>query len=393
MKRSTKWMVVALTVMAVTASLGVASASASRVAAEKYPATLLGATTGTQRITLSNLPTTCKQSSLSGTLAKPGDPFVANVTYGECSYYLGSMSVNTGTCTYQYNIGEETSPGHFNGTLTIGPAGCAITLTAPGCKQTIPAQSAHASVTYTNTGSGSETKFLVDADVTGLTYTAEGFNCSTSSTTNGRIEGEWLVAGRDAAGSGIGAWIESHAGLYVTGTKGGEIPPSLTAEVLPASISGQQSSTNKQKIVTGSGTFECSNVSFSGGISSASTQFDLTPSYSGCSLAIFGSSLSATANANGCTYRYTVTSSSPYTGTVSLVCAEGKSLEVTAAGCVLKIPAQTLGTVTYTNSIGQTGRSVITSASGSKLSYSSTGFTCGNLTGSNGTYSGGSILQ
>jgi hypothetical protein len=393
MSRSKKWIVAALAVTVVTASLGVASASAARIAASEYPAQLIGNATGQHRITLSKLSTTCKQSSISGSISKPGDPYVANALYSECSYYAGQMLVNMGTCTYQFNVGEETSPGYFTGTLTIGPVGCAISLTAPGCKQTIPAQTARATINYTNTtGTGGYPVLLIDADVSGLTYTTEGVNCAGPASGTGWIEGEWEVKAVDGVGKALGTWVESRNGLYVVT---GEKSPSLTAEILPASISGQQSSTSKQKFNTNNGTtFECSGISYSGSISSASSQFDLTPSYSGCKLVVVGSNLSATVNSNGCTYRYTVTGSSPYSGTVALVCPEGKSLEVTASvACTLKIPAQTLGTVTYTNSIGQTGRSVSTSASGSKLSYSTSGFACGTQTGGKGTYSGGSVLQ
>jgi hypothetical protein len=392
MSRGTKWIAIALATMAVTASLGAASASASRVAVGGYPGEVVGWNTSTQTFTLSSLETSCTQAAFEAYIAKPGDAFIGTAGYSSCSYYAGTRSVNMGTCTYQLNTGEETSPGSFNGTLTIGPVGCAITLNSPNCNHTIPAQSAHASVSYANIGSGSGTHISVVLNVSGLTYTAEGVNCLTSSTTNGRIAGEWTMMGLDAAGKEVGTWVESRNGLYVVT---GEKSPSLTAEILPASISGQQSSTSKQKFNTNNGTtFECSGISYSGSISSASSQFDLTPSYSGCKLVVVGSNLSATVNSNGCTYRYTVTGSSPYSGTVALVCPEGKSLEVTASvACTLKIPAQTLGTVTYTNSIGQTGRSVSTSASGSKLSYSTSGFACGTQTGGNGTYSGGSVLQ
>jgi hypothetical protein len=396
MRTGNKLILAALAAMALLMAMGAASASASRIAAESYPAALLGASTTSSTFTLNGLTTSCGSSSLSVTLSGVGAPVSAAPTFGNCTYYAGPIVVSANGCKYDFNVGAETAPGQFEGTLGIGPAGCAITLTASGCKQTIPAQSARGTVTYSNSGTGSNTRILISADVSGLAYTSEGANCYKNAPgSTGQLQANWSVGAQNGAGNAQAAFVESHDGLFLTGSKGNVAdPPRLSAEVLPASIAGEQSSTSRHKFTTATGpSVECKTATFSGSLATASSQFSLTPGFGGCTMSLYGFELSASVNANGCVYDYSVTGSSPYSGAVALNCPSGKALEAFAPGCTLKIPAQTLGTATYANSIGQTGRSVTISASGSKLSYSTSGSSCGTGSASNMTYSGGTILR
>lgn len=357
-----------------------------------FPATLQGNAQESSKFKLNGITTTCKQNNLSAEIAEPAQPgqrIDAAPSYSECTYADSTpqpMTVQANGCKYQFSAGAETSPGVFAGTMAIGPAGCAIKLFGTGCTQTVPTQSAHATVTFENlltSPQSVEIRAAVDVE-----YTSSGIACGTKTGSNGRLEGRWVVSAATSSGTPTNLFAEAHDGLWA----GDTVAPRLTAEILPAAISGQQSSVHKFSSVNGI-TAECSTGSFSGSISSATSQFDLAPSYSGCTLIIFGTGLAASANLNSCTYRNTLTGTSPTSGNVALVCPAGKALEFVASVCTLKISPQTLAASTYASSVGKSGRSVLVSASGTKLSYSTSGYACGSTSAANMTYSGGTLLQ
>ena len=101
--------------------------------------------------------------------------------------------------------------------------------------------------------------------------------------------------------------------------------------------------------------------------------------FEGCHIIFFGSTVSATVKANGCNYKLYAAE------TTDIVCPVGKEIEVTAAGCNIKIGAQTgLKTLGYENDGSHIDATL--SLSGIKSTHS--GFNCGTGSDSAGTLKG-----
>jgi hypothetical protein len=150
-----------------------------------------------------------------------------------------------------------------------------------------------------------------------------------------------------------------------------------------ATLNGSQVNTHTLK--TTAGELTCSTVDFSASIAwrtGLSISFNLT--MDGCHFVIFGSTISATVNMNGCTYTYYAS------GQADIVCPAGKKIVVTGAGCTVEIGAQTgKKSVSYTNN----GTHIDISTNLSGISYNHSGFTCGTGSGTTGTFTGTTTLE
>lgn len=116
-----------------------------------------------------------------------------------------------------------------------------------------------------------------------------------------------------------------------------------------ASVSLTASQVGTDVLTTTAGTVKCSSIKYTGTVASTPiSELSLTPAFSECT----GFGFPATIDANGCSYLLKVGAES--TGTLAVVCPEGKELTVTAisAGttkCTLHVPSQSLGTATFHN--------------------------------------------
>lgn len=157
---------------------------------------------------------------------------------------------------------------------------------------------------------------------------------------------------RVAQGSALCALILAATALFTSVSSAKE----FHSEVSSTTLSGSQVN-GPDEIVFNAGALKCNEVAYSGNSASKTlSETTLTPLYSECSFAGFSG---ATVSLNGCTYRVTpekhVIFEVYLNGTLTIVCPEGKKIEVVAklAGvtkCTAKIAAQALGeTVLYLN--------------------------------------------
>jgi hypothetical protein len=121
------------------------------------------------------------------------------------------------------------------------------------------------------------------------------------------------------------------------------------------------------------GTIECKKATFTGTSFVTSPQKTVTvePVYSECTfLGISG----VVVKTNGCTYTFNQpTGTGPFTGTVTVNCPAGKSIEFEATGCKIEVGAQgPLSSVTFTN-LATTPKLVKVAASVSKITYTASG--------------------
>jgi hypothetical protein len=168
-----------------------------------------------------------------------------------------------------------------------------------------------------------------------------------------------------------------------------------------ATLSGSQ--TTKNIFTTDSGTVKCTEATFSGnGIGTTAEptagittfpEVTVHPVYTNCTA--FG--LAAEVKTTGCNYVFT-TATTTTTGShaaVHVECETGKEIEVIAGGgaCVTKVPAQTPGgVVKFAN---EPAGKVTATAEVTGISYSQAGTGCtgGNKSDTNGTYTGGVLLE
>lgn len=141
------------------------------------------------------------------------------------------------------------------------------------------------------------------------------------------------------------------------------------------------------------GTIECEEAIFTGTEYVTSPQKTVTvlPEYKKCT---FLKIPNVVVNMNGCTYTFNQpTGTGPFTGTVTVNCPTGKSIEFEASGCKISVSGQgPLSSVTYTN-LATAPKSVKISASVSKITYTASG-TCTVLgTKTDGTYSGTALAD
>lgn len=130
----------------------------------------------------------------------------------------------------------------------------------------------------------------------------------------------------------------------------------FTATSYPATIEGATDSGFTNEFVTTAGTIKCKKISHQGTLKEKSTAISITSAYEEC--VAFG--FPVTFDTNGCEYLFRVTGGTSTSGTVDLVCPQGKEVTVTATSgatlkCNVHVPPQSnLEKVTYSN-IGALG--------------------------------------
>ncbi len=154
-------------------------------------------------------------------------------------------------------------------------------------------------------------------------------------------------------------------------------------------FSGSQSTTNV--FTTHAGTVECKKAEFSGSLTGASKTVEVTPSYSECKAFGF---VEATVNMEGCKYLFGTpedvngeTTDTIHKGKVSVTCPSGKTIKVSASGCVASVGAQSnLNKVESEKE----GTGLLVKSGVEKIKYTLTGLFCPNGEGtfSEGKYTG-----
>jgi hypothetical protein len=128
------------------------------------------------------------------------------------------------------------------------------------------------------------------------------------------------------------------------------------------------------RFTTDGGIVECTGATYKGtqAATTAST-VTVTPTYSGCTF----TGLAATIKTNECTYVFSLIGATT-TGEVEIKCPTGKEITVevgpeSTRRCIIHVPAQKLGGITYTNIGAGTTREVTVAVNtGTTLKYSET---------------------
>ena len=135
----------------------------------------------------------------------------------------------------------------------------------------------------------------------------------------------------------------------------------------------------------------CKNAKFLGSLPEESTTLTLHPTYSECTVELAGTH-AAKVNTEGCNLQFAAAPPDTAEGTVSVVCEEGKAIEVEVegiTGCVITIPGQ-VGLKTIENKNAAGGVHVNADATG--LAWSSTAAcSLAESSGTNGIYREGKL--
>ncbi len=351
MKRIRNLSLAVFTALALTAAIGAAGASASGFAADSESATITG-TSAKEGQALSTVMGVIKCNSFpfASSMKTQGKALTTTVLENAS---CGGATFKTNGCQLSLRPGTETSPGNFNGTIDIAPAGCGpMSLTAAGCTISIGAQSG-LSASYENAGTGSEAVVNATMNTSGVKYTITGgFGCPTGTFSNGSWIGDWQMKALNEAGLPTGLHVVNSIGVYMAGEKSEEAAkqPKFGAEKYPVSLLGGQ--TTALSFGVNAGSAKCTTIQFDGKLTAAGAEQSLGSLYSGCTAFGFG----ATIASNGCQYvLHALNSGPPYVGTVDISCPAGKSIEIVAkltgvTKCKALISTQSgLEGVTFTN--------------------------------------------
>jgi hypothetical protein len=173
--------------------------------------------------------------------------------------------------------------------------------------------------------------------------------------------------------------------------------PEFHVESVPATITGEQTTT--QKFETESGVVTCTGATFHGTSTSlATTTQEIAPTYTGCKA--FGL-LNSTVEPNGCVYVFHLTAGgvTPFPATVDVKCPAGAAITVKSSftNCVITVGEQTgLAGVTFTNNGSKTTRDLnVVLDITKKITYTQTGSNCGGGEGTfkEGTMTGGATVR
>jgi hypothetical protein len=337
-KRIKNMGLVAIAVLAVTASVGAATASASGFVADKYNAVVNApGSSETFIVEGGGMKIACNTPSLAGELKGPAatlTPFV-----GAATCLKGAKPLNMSGCGFTFHPGAEVSGIQYGGTFDIGPAGCgSISIEyLKGCILSLSPKTG-LSATYINSGTGNAAKVSVNAKAEGLTETLSGAaGCSHGTGEAGKITTSWELKATNA-GAQTGLHVSSGTyGIYLAGESSAEKAkqPRLEAEKYPALISAAQSSANLPSWNMGTSTVACQEAQFNTEASAATAELSVAASYGKCATAgIYGVKV----RMNGCHFVYHILNlGPPYAGSVDIACTkEGEAIEVRAYGSVTK---------------------------------------------------------
>ena len=403
MKKARTLGLLAIMALALSATIGAASASASSFVAGKYSAVVTGTPGASHTITTpAGVLNTCAGSTFSLELGGATEALTPGaMSDSSCTRSGSATALKMNGCKFIYRPGAETSPGNFNGTFDIGPAGCGpIKLEEPAfsCTKLIGAQSGFAA-TYKNIGSGEGRYVKVSAAGGSIKYTVEKKVAGVCQEGTVNYLGDWNVSAT-SGGVSTALFVATHppVGIYLSGS-------TLNAEKYPTTLTGSQASEAGLEIGYAAGQNRkllCKSVNFDGVASAASSEVSLGAEYSGCQSVLGSTKLAATVAMNSCRYVFHVIgSSAPYTGSMDIACSTpGDSIQINIYNgetktegptfCVQKIPAQSGFTGIGLANIGSGAeRGVAASLAVSGIAYTRTGNVSCGLASGTGAYNGG----
>jgi hypothetical protein len=143
------------------------------------------------------------------------------------------------------------------------------------------------------------------------------------------------------------------------------------------------------------GTISCKKATFTGTefLLSGQATVTVSPAYSECT---FLGVSNVAVNVNGCTYRFNEPTglTSPFTGTVNVLCPVGKKIEFEASGCKVEVGEQgPLSSLTFTNGGTSPNRFVTVTANVTKIAYTASGKCAVLGEKTDGTYKGTAKAQ
>jgi hypothetical protein len=329
MKRIPVTIIILAASLIMTSAFGLASASASGLAADEYPAGVNGKSTNRLMLTHGGYTYGCIFDLMAthineGASGGPTQSLDADIE-GNCIRPNGGEDVyESRGCGFIYHFGEETNPGEFKGTFDIGPADCGpIVVDLPGsipCDPLeIPPQTG-LSATYINQGSGATASVEIETD-TNLTLlpSPPPYTCGSS----GRLAGSWTLTGENEENKSIGIRV-NQTGVFMSGeeSESEAAQPQFDAEVDPEatvlSLFGSQDPEGTHKFGRATRTFTCTEVDYEGEIALGLLMLDTE--YSGCTSSIKGSVAEIEA---ACPYVFSVFNvGPPYAGGLALECGE-----------------------------------------------------------------------
>src|SRR4051794_14920691 len=325
--------------VALTAAIGAAGASAAEFGAEKTPTTV-ASSGGSQYWSFRSVLNECGDPKASGTLAASPS---AQLETGSsetipCTTITTGKDMKMNGCKFIYHPGTSTGAGSSQGTVEIGPTGCGpISFTGGAetrCVVTVPAQTG-LNASYSTSGTGSTRSVKVSINATNITHTqVSGKDCggNLGTYTSGKLEAQWTLSGTSGG---------SQSGIYIEGVYN-ESPPVSTsgfaARSYPATLTGGQDTPGVTLFKLKGGNTSCSSVSYSSSLSGPKAQLAVAAVYSGC---LVNGISGGTVNMNGCTYTFNVLNQPPvgstYAGHADIACPAGKAIELVArSGATVK---------------------------------------------------------
>ncbi|HWL50127.1 MAG TPA: hypothetical protein VNT92_09640 [Acidimicrobiia bacterium] len=411
MKRIKTVGLAAVMALALAATVGAASASASGFVADEYYAGIEGNPKGVHQMYFSGMGYTCSFSAFHAGLEGPAEALAPSAMADvSCVSSRGEKAtLEMKGCAFIFHPDAETSEGAFNGAFDMGSVGCGpMVLNGTECERTFSPQAGFVAG-YVNNGEGSKATVGVKASAFGINFTVTkgpAAVCGTSGS-SGTYDGSWEIQALDVYGNLNGLHVDE-TGVYMAGEESGEAnQPRFEAEDYPLSLLGDQDPASKHLLTIQGRKLSCEEVHFEADAGGATTELSVEADYDGCQLVVSEKSYPTTVVANSCHYvLHVLNVGPPYAGQADVACAEGDAVEVKTyetvkkqvegkTMCVYKVGAQSgLGSVGYSTVGEGSGRGIAVSLGLEGIKYSATGsiVLCGT-SGSKATYAGGVTLH
>ncbi len=217
MKKTRSLGQLAIMALALTAFLGISSASASTFKAEQLPVVPRGENTEALTLYTAAGVLECGEWLLNGNEQEAGESLTmaAPPSHPACSLNGLEVAVSTDGCEFRFKAGSEVeiAPEYFESQGTMDIVGCksetGMGVNADGlCTITIPPQTGIGPVHYENAGEGRWRSVMATLAATNVEANLEGFWCGFGRETNGGYLGAWRVKGTDGSGNPQGLWRE-----------------------------------------------------------------------------------------------------------------------------------------------------------------------------------------
>ncbi|HWM55680.1 MAG TPA: hypothetical protein VNO20_09860 [Solirubrobacterales bacterium] len=395
MKRIRNLGLAVIAALALTASVGTTSASASAFVPSgagypEYPAEIVGeATEYTHlRVGLTSIWFSCEgypQYLWAIEVTKPIDTLSHAGGKANCETHLPLGKVEKSVleteaigCGTIFHAGQEIAPGEFSGTVDIAPGAwvpkgskcSSIKINGNSCDVLIPEQKGLTGVSLVNQDNGAAADSVIASMDSEVQLSVE--NCGGVKATFGKYDAEWEPMAYNVAEEPIDLHVDQ-TGVY-TGEAGFE------AEGYPVTLLGKGDAGGAQQLNFAGRIVTCTNATFDGELSSATDEIGLKANYDDCTSNVLGNpSLPTTMAMNSCSYVLDAS------GTLDVVCAkEGDGIVTTIyanlknqqagiPGCVYKIGAQSgVGSVSYSTVGEGSERKIDADLNLSGLSYTRT---------------------